>query len=777
MKTNSAMTRIFALLLTALCLAPWSMAVPTLKALIVTGQNNHNWRVSSPVVKIMLEDTGLFAVDTAKSPKEGGDMSGFTPKFADYNVVVLDYTGDNWPEATRKAFLDYVSNGGGVVVIHAADNAFPDWPEYNEVIGLGGWGNRDEKSGPYLRWVDDKAVQVTEPGPGGGHGKNHPYQVVNRTPDHPIIKGLPEKWMHGSDELYHLLRGPGKNLTVLATALSEKDMNGTGNNEPILFTIQYGKGRVFHTVLGHAGDTEQNSPALQCAGFITTLQRGAEWAATGQVTQAVPDDFPTADTVSLRPNYRRPTVDSIAALLPQIKKYKFNDSLEPLVAFENVCRATTKTGASVAPIEDALLDVLNSGASPDANRWACKVLSLYASDKSLPVLFHMLGDRESADMARLVLQRMPGKAADQALLDALKDAQGPVVAGIAQTLGARKTAEAAEPLAKLLAGSDETVVTAAAKALADLCAVESLEKALGGPKAGDQAGAAIEDALLDCAQKLVAANKPEEARHVYELLNHPDRSAAVRGAVLEGIIATNDDKAKWIGIGLKGDARAKQVALRAVRLVKDAKELNAIAATDGLDGPTQALLITALADTKEQALVPAFVEFMNNPDNEVRLAAVAALGKLGGPLALMPVAALAGMGEGPAASAARAALRMMPGVSADLAAYIDAGPGPIQLELVRAAGLRRDVPAVPALIRLAKAGDGEVRAGALKSLGEAAPSGALPLAKTIFSLSGTLWNRSMNFTCGPPALSSATGTIDVTKKPSLLSCWASICSF
>jgi type 1 glutamine amidotransferase/HEAT repeat protein len=725
MKTNFTAARIVAVLLTALCLAPWAMAAPSLKALIVTGQNNHNWPVSSPVVKVLLEDAGLFTVDTATSPKEGKDMSGFTPKFADYSVVVLDYTGDNWPEVTRKAFLDYVSGGGGVVVVHAADNAFPDWPEFNEIIGLGGWGNRNEKSGPYLRWIDGKAVQVTEPGPGGGHGKGHAYQVVNRITDHPITKGLPEKWMHATDELYHLLRGPGKNLTLLSTAHSDKDQNGTGNDEPILFTIQYGKGRVFHTVLGHAGDTEQNSPALQCVGFITTLQRGAEWAATGQVTQAVPDDFPTADTVSLRVAYRRPTLDSIATLLPALKAYKFNDSLEKLVAFENVCRATTKSGASVAPIEDALLEVLMSGASADAKRWACKVLSLYASDRSLPALFNMFGDRQSADTARLVLQRMPGKVADQALLDALKTAQGPVAAGIAQTLGARGTAGAAEPLAGLLANTDVTVATAAAGALADLGASEPLVKALAGASA--ETKPAIEDALLRCAQKLAAGGKVAEAKALFSSLNQPERGDAVRGAALAGMIATTGtDLPEAIGGALQGDLRSKQIALRAVRLVKDPKVLRAIAATEGLDGPTQALLFTALADTKEKSLAPALVNALNGTDNEVRVAAIAALGRIGGPAALMPVATLAAVGEEPLVSAARAALRGMPGVSQDLAAYIDAAPGPVQLELVRAAGVRRDAAATQTLIALAKNGTGELRAEALKSLGEAAPAATLP---------------------------------------------------
>ena len=100
--------------------------------------------------------------------------------------------------------------------------------------------------------------------------------------------------MHAEDELYDRLRGPAENLTVLATAYSDPSTRGTGKHEPILMTVQYGRGRVFHTTLGH------HTLAMQCAGFITTLQRGAEWAATGKVTQAVPEDFPGADTTSLR---------------------------------------------------------------------------------------------------------------------------------------------------------------------------------------------------------------------------------------------------------------------------------------------------------------------------------------------------------------------------------------------------------------------------------------------------------------------------------------------
>ena len=111
---------------------------------------------------------------------------------------------------------------------------------------------------------------------------------------HPIAKGMPTQWMHNTDELYDSLRGPARNIHLLGTAFSDPATNGTGDHELILFTVKYGKGRIFHTTLGH--DTE----AMRSVGFIVTLQRGAEWAATGKVTQKLPPDFPTATAVSLR---------------------------------------------------------------------------------------------------------------------------------------------------------------------------------------------------------------------------------------------------------------------------------------------------------------------------------------------------------------------------------------------------------------------------------------------------------------------------------------------
>ena len=282
----------------------YSQAEQPIKTLIITGQNNHNWQVSHIVIQQILENSGLFNVDLAISPEKGGEMADFVIDFAPYDLVVLDYNGDMWSEEVKSEFLKFVEKGGGVVVYHAADNAFPDWEEYNEICALGGWEGRNEKSGPYLYWKDGAIVKDPSPGVGGSHGSQHEYILNCRNQEHPVTKGLPVQWLHAKDELYDRMRGPADIDDLLYTAYSDTSTGGSGREEPLLFTVSYGKGRIFHTMLGHAGETVDNNPAMQCAGFQVTLLRGSEWAATGKVTQEIPVDFPSKEQTSMRKTYK-----------------------------------------------------------------------------------------------------------------------------------------------------------------------------------------------------------------------------------------------------------------------------------------------------------------------------------------------------------------------------------------------------------------------------------------------------------------------------------------
>lgn len=264
-----------------------------IKTIIVTGQNNHNWRASYPELKAMLDSSGMFATEVAIAPEAGGDMSSFVIDFSKYDLVVLDYNGDRWAPQTDSSFVSYIENGGGIVVYHAADNAFADWPLFNRVIALGGWGDRADDFGSYAYLEGDELITDPTPGRAGSHGAQHEFTLNRRNGEHPITKGLPAQWRHAKDELYDRMRGPANIETVLYSAYSDTLNGGSGREEPLIFTVSCPPARIFHTMLGHAASETEPNPALDCPGFRTTFLRGAEWAATGEVTQAVPADFPS----------------------------------------------------------------------------------------------------------------------------------------------------------------------------------------------------------------------------------------------------------------------------------------------------------------------------------------------------------------------------------------------------------------------------------------------------------------------------------------------------
>ncbi len=309
---------------TLLLIALLAVSVSTraqLRALIVDGQNNHAvWPKSTIMMKQYLEETGMFEVDIYRSkftwkgdreekylPMAGvgktEDLENprsdpdFKPKFSDYDVVISNFgwKAAPWPEKTQQAFEKFMKKGGGFVSIHAADNSFPEWGAYNQMIGLGGWGDRTEKDGPYVYYTNDGELKTDNtPGNGGSHGPQNNIYMTLRVQDHPITKGLPDNWYTQMDECYAKLRGPAENMTILATG---KDMSGkapTDRHEPMLMVIDYYKGRVFHTTLGH------EDYSMEGVDFITTFLRGTEWAATGKVTIPVPDDFPGQDEKSRR---------------------------------------------------------------------------------------------------------------------------------------------------------------------------------------------------------------------------------------------------------------------------------------------------------------------------------------------------------------------------------------------------------------------------------------------------------------------------------------------
>lgn len=233
--------------------------IPTL---LLTGENNHDWARSSPFLRGLLEKSGRFAVTYAD---RASDALEDAASLARHPLIFMDYNGPMWSDKARANFEKAIAGGTGLVVLHAADNAFPGWVEFEKMVGL--------------LWRD-----------GTGHGEFHEFKVSIGDKSHPITRGIGDylQW----DELYHkLVHMHGVKTHVLASALSATEKGGTGNHEPVMVTTQYGHGRVYHHVLGHIWKGDPNGAykgasliAFENPIFQQTLLRGCEWAATGTVT-------------------------------------------------------------------------------------------------------------------------------------------------------------------------------------------------------------------------------------------------------------------------------------------------------------------------------------------------------------------------------------------------------------------------------------------------------------------------------------------------------------
>ena len=250
----------------AAVLCAGSMEAAAVRALIVSGQNNHDWRTTTPHLRKLLASTGRFDVRVTEEPSGLNDQA-----LSRYDVLVLDYNGPRWGPVAEKAVESFVRSGKGLVVVHGASYAFgdmeiladkhvktgihePPWPAYAAMTGTS-WSDADPKS---------------------GHAPRHIFEVRFTDRGHPVAEGLGAGFTV-SDELYHNLR-MRPDVHVIAAAHDDPAIGGNGKDEPMLWTVAYGKGRVFHTALGH------DVPAMQEPGFVATFVRGTEWAATGTVT-------------------------------------------------------------------------------------------------------------------------------------------------------------------------------------------------------------------------------------------------------------------------------------------------------------------------------------------------------------------------------------------------------------------------------------------------------------------------------------------------------------
>lgn len=273
---------------------------PRNKVLIVDGFSNHDWKQTSHMVKTILEDCGLFQVQisTAPSEPESEAWKKWRPKFHRYDAVIQNTNNIHnkelrWPRKVEKTLERYVKSGGGLYILHSANNAFAHWEAYNTMIGLG-WRSPDE--GVAVKVDKDGALIRIPRGEGKAtyHGPRND-EVIHILTEHPINQGFPPAWKTPDMELYKYARGPAQNLTVLSYAKEEK----TDTNWPVEWTVDYGKGRVYNSSMGHLWKGETYPISYQCIGFQTTLIRVTEWLATKKTSWEIPSNFPTQSKLSL----------------------------------------------------------------------------------------------------------------------------------------------------------------------------------------------------------------------------------------------------------------------------------------------------------------------------------------------------------------------------------------------------------------------------------------------------------------------------------------------
>ncbi len=701
-----------------------ALAVPaeTIRALIVDGQNNHNWKKTTPVLREILEDAGIFEVDVATTPK---NLAEFRPEFSKYDVVVSNYNGAEWPEATKAAFVEFVRSGGGLVSVHAADNSFPHWKEYNEMIGVGGWGGRDEKSGPMLYWKDGKIVRDDSKGSGGSHGRQHAFQIIVRKPDHPITAGLPEKWVHAQDELYSNLRGPARHVTVLATAYAAPETGGTGRHEPMLMAIDYGKGRVFHTTLGH------HVGAMRCAGFAFTLQRGTEWAATGQVTlKDVPAGFPTADEV-------RTWTSSTA--FGRIREYDFGDDRRELAALEESLRGAPRSKLRRA--ERELIAALDDPNTKYAGKqFVVRVLGRIGGARSVEPLSTLLTDPKLSHNARLALQGLPAPEATAALRDALRLCKGDLLIGVIGSLAERGDRSVVPDIAKYLGADDPKLAGAAIRALGRLGGAEAA-RALANARVPESLERWRDNARLACAESLLADGDSAAAAAIYRpLAEDTKRGPIVRLAAYRGLFLARKEGAVPVILALldADDATLRQGATGLLASVPDREVTVALAAAlAGASPPRQLDIIDALVERGDRAAYAAIEKAIGSDDRRVRLAAVRASGALGGATTVRVLAPLARDGGevGRAAVASLTALRGE-GVTPAIVKLVDDEDRAVRATAISVVRARNESEAVPALLEAVRDDDERVRAAAFDALGALAGEADLPKLTALLARTG-----------------------------------------
>jgi len=370
-----------------------------------------------------------------------------------------------------------------------------------------------------------------------------------------------------------------------------------------------------------------------------------------------------------------------------------------------------------------LIRVLQSDAPPQDKAMACKRLAIYGTQEAVPVVAPLLSDERLASWARIALEAIPGPAADEALREALGKVQGKLLIGVINSIGYRRDTRAVDGLVARLKDADADVASAAAVALGRIGsdpATRALEQSLAGAPAG--ARAAVAEGCILCAERLLTEGKPAEAVKLYDVVRQADVPKqkileATRGAILARQSAgvpllveqlRSADKARF-GIGLR---TARELAGRQVTGAL-------VVELDRLSTDRQPLLLLALADRSDAAVLPAILKAAKSGPSKLRLTAVSVLTRLGNVSCVPVLLEAAAEGDAELAQTAETTLARLPGkdVDADLLARLPQATGKTRQVLIELAGQRQIDGALPAVVQSIEDVDAGIRGAAVQTIG------------------------------------------------------------
>jgi sugar phosphate isomerase/epimerase/HEAT repeat protein len=473
--------------------------------------------------------------------------------------------------------------------------------------------------------------------------------------------------------------------------------------------------------------------------------------------------------------------------LKALATYEFGQSREALTMIADAVRDSFKDPAARQKLVARLTSMLSGNTSTDGKRFICRQLSLVGGAESVPALAALLADKDLADIGRYALERIPDPSAAAAMRAAMQKAAGKQKVGLVNSLGERRDAPSLPAIAAALRDPDPLVAEAAAAALGKIGGQEAIT-ALRAARATakPEVKASVTDALLLCADRLVAEKKTDEASAIYQETYKATEPKHVQMAALRGLVAAGGEKAMPLLTGILGgtDTEMQAAALRFLRELSGPESAKTVAALLPKCSPSaQALLLEDLATRGDPSTLPAALGMVKSADAGVRLAAIQAVGKLGNASALPVLADLAAGGAGADQEAARKGLEILPGadVNPAMLALAEKGDAKVRAELLRTLGSRRVPGAMPVVLKAAEDADAGVRAAALQSLDILADEKSAPALvslvvkakddkdrqaaeKALASLCGRATNKDA---CVDPILA-AVGSADLPAKSALI---------